>query len=72
MNDATLPRLHPLTSNSLKEARRKCRENGARSFGFCRTSRWDQIDPPVAKALLAAIEHLKTAGAQRTLTLGLC
>ena len=37
-------------------------ENGARSFGFCRTSRWDQIDPPVAKALLAAVEQLKTAG----------
>ena len=37
-------------------------ENGARSFGFCRTSRWDQIDPPVAKALLAAMEQLKTAG----------
>ena len=38
------------------------RDNGARSFGFCRTSRWDQIDPPVAQALLAAIEQVKAAG----------
>ena len=38
------------------------RNNGARSFGFCRTSRWDQIDPPVAQALLAAIEQVKAAG----------
>lgn len=38
------------------------RGNGARSFGFCRTSRWDQIDLPVAQALLAAIEQVKAAG----------
>ena len=38
------------------------RDNEARSFGFCRTSRWDQIDPPVAQALLAAIEQVKAAG----------
>ena len=38
------------------------RDSGARSFGFCRTSRWDQIDSPVAQALLAAIEQLKAAG----------
>ena len=38
------------------------RASGARSLGFCRTSRWDEIEPAVADALLASIEVLKTAG----------
>ena len=38
------------------------RESGSRTFGFCRTARWDQVDPVVADALLAAIERLKAAG----------
>ena len=38
------------------------RPEGPRAFGFCRTARWDQVDQPVADALLAAVESLKAAG----------
>ena len=40
----------------------RLRPNGPRSFGFCRTARWDQVEQPVAKALLAAVDALKGAG----------
>ena len=36
--------------------------SGPRTFGFCRTARWDQVDPLVADALLAAVDRLKAAG----------
>ena len=39
-------------------------ERNFRSFGFCRTARWDQIDEDVAKALEAAVEDLRSAGLQ--------
>lgn len=32
------------------------------TFGFCRTSRWDQVDQAVAEALEAALEDLRSAG----------
>lgn len=38
------------------------RPSGPRTFGFCRTARWDQVDPLVADALLAAVDRLKAAG----------
>ena len=38
------------------------RPNGPRSLGFCRTARWDQVEKPVAEALLAAVDALKGAG----------
>ena len=33
-----------------------------RSFGFCRTARWDQVDKDVAASLEAAVEDLRAAG----------
>jgi Asp-tRNA(Asn)/Glu-tRNA(Gln) amidotransferase A subunit family amidase len=38
------------------------RHNHPRSFGFCRTPRWDQVEEGVATALLAAVEALRAAG----------
>ena len=38
------------------------RPSGPRTFGFCRTARWDQVEPLVADALLAAVDRLKAAG----------
>ncbi|KMM79080.1 amidase [Pseudomonas deceptionensis] len=38
------------------------RPSGPRTFGFCRTASWDQVDPLVADALLAAVDRLKAAG----------
>ena len=38
------------------------RPSGPRTFGFCRTARWDQVDPLVADTLLAAVDRLKAAG----------
>ncbi|MCE6978352.1 amidase [Pseudomonas frederiksbergensis] len=31
-------------------------------LGFCRTSRWDQVDPEVARALEQAVDQLRSAG----------
>lgn len=31
-------------------------------LGFCRTPRWDQVDPEVARALEQAVEQLRSAG----------
>ncbi|RZA14433.1 MAG: amidase, partial [Proteobacteria bacterium] len=39
-------------------------ENPLRSFGFCRTARWDQVDRAVAKSVEAAVENLRSAGHQ--------
>ncbi|MGE7955816.1 amidase [Pseudomonas sp. NPDC089530] len=39
-------------------------ESRLRSFGFCRTARWDQVDKDVAKSLEAAVEELRSAGHQ--------
>lgn len=39
-------------------------ERNLRSFGFCRTARWDQVDEDVAKSLEAAVEDLRLAGHQ--------
>ncbi|MGY2041471.1 amidase [Pseudomonas pergaminensis] len=39
-------------------------ESHLRSFGFCRTARWDQVDKDVAKLLEAAVEDLRSAGHQ--------
>lgn len=33
-------------------------------LGFCRTSRWDQVDPEVAHALEKAVDQLRSAGHQ--------
>lgn len=41
-------------------------ESHLRSFGFCRTARWDQMDEDVAKSLEAAVEDLRAAGHQVT------
>lgn len=38
------------------------RASGRRTFGFCRTSRWGDIDQPVADALLASLDVLRAAG----------
>ncbi|MGP5353171.1 amidase [Pseudomonas helleri] len=38
------------------------RVSGRRTFGFCRTSRWGDIDQPVADALLASLDVLRAAG----------
>ncbi|VVP48295.1 Putative amidase AmiD [Pseudomonas fluorescens] len=39
-------------------------ERHVRSFGFCRTARWDQVDEDVAKSLEAAVKDLQSAGHQ--------
>lgn len=39
-------------------------EHNVRSFGFCRTARWDQVDDEVAVSLEAAVEELRLAGHQ--------
>ncbi|MHC8379634.1 amidase [Pseudomonas sp. MDT1-16] len=39
-------------------------ERNLRSFGFCRTARWDQVDEHVSKSLDAAVEDLRLAGHQ--------
>lgn len=36
--------------------------HSVRSFGFCRTARWDQVDDDVASSLEAAVERLRLAG----------
>ena len=38
------------------------RASGRRTFGFCRTARWGDIEPPVADALLASLDVLSAAG----------
>lgn len=39
-------------------------ESPLRSFGFCRTARWDQVDRAVAKSVEAVVENLRSAGHQ--------
>lgn len=39
-------------------------ESHLRSFGFCRTARWDQVDKDVAKSLEDAVDDLRSAGHQ--------
>ncbi|VVM51115.1 Putative amidase AmiD [Pseudomonas fluorescens] len=39
-------------------------ERNVRSFGFCRTARWGQVDEEVALALESAVEKLRLAGHQ--------
>ncbi|MGC5704143.1 amidase [Pseudomonas sp. NFXW11] len=41
-------------------------ERHLRSFGFCRTARWDQVDENVAMSLEAAVQALRSAGHQVT------
>ncbi|UVL00936.1 amidase [Pseudomonas sp. B21-048] len=37
-------------------------EQRPRQLGFCRTSRWDQVDPEVARALEQVVDQLRSAG----------
>lgn len=41
-------------------------ESHLRSFGFCRTARWNEVGMEVARSVEAAIENLRSAGHQVT------